>query len=38
VDGVGAKYPSLVRAVMFGLATRTITRRQAPSRFGLREV
>ena len=35
---VGAKYPSLVRAVMLGRVTRTTTRRQAPSRFGFREV
>jgi superfamily II DNA or RNA helicase len=36
--GVGAKYPSLVRAVRFGRTTRTTTRRQVPSRFGFFEV
>src|SRR5882762_11371474 len=35
---VGAKYPSLVRAVRLGRFTRTMTRRHDPSRFGLRDV
>ena len=32
LDGAGAKYPCLVRAAVFGRATRTTSRRHAPSR------